>query len=30
MSSTPTIRPATPADVPLILRFVRDLATYER
>lgn len=25
-----TIRPATPADVPTILRFVRDLAAYER
>ena len=25
-----TIRPATPADVPTILRFIRDLATYER
>ena len=25
-----TIRPATPADVPLILTFVRALATYER
>src|SRR5688572_1441474 len=24
------IRPATPADVPLILRFVRELAEYER
>jgi GNAT superfamily N-acetyltransferase len=24
------IRPATPADVPLILRFVRDLAEFER
>jgi GNAT superfamily N-acetyltransferase len=24
------IRPATPADVPTILRFVRDLATFER
>ena len=25
-----TIRPATPADVPLIRRFIRDLAEYER
>ena len=25
-----TVRPATPADVPTILRFVRDLAAYER
>jgi GNAT superfamily N-acetyltransferase len=25
-----TIRPATPADVPQILAFIRDLATYER
>ena len=25
-----TIRPATPADVPQILQFIRDLATYER
>jgi GNAT superfamily N-acetyltransferase len=25
-----TIRPATPADVPVILRFIRELATYER
>ena len=25
-----TIRPATPADVPTLLRFIRDLATYER
>ena len=25
-----TIRPATPADVPQILSFIRDLATYER
>ncbi|QMV19294.1 GNAT family N-acetyltransferase [Granulicella sp. 5B5] len=25
-----TIRPATPADVPTILRFIRDLALYER
>jgi GNAT superfamily N-acetyltransferase len=25
-----TIRPATPADVPQILTFIRDLATYER
>jgi GNAT superfamily N-acetyltransferase len=24
------IRPATPADVPTILRFIRELATYER
>ncbi len=27
---TLSIRPATPADVPLILRFVRELAEYER
>ncbi len=26
----PTIRPATPEDVPLILRFIRELAEYER
>jgi GNAT superfamily N-acetyltransferase len=26
----PTIRPATPADVPTVLRFVRELAAYER
>jgi GNAT superfamily N-acetyltransferase len=25
-----TLRPATPADVPTILRFIRELATYER
>jgi len=25
-----TIRPATPADVPLILEFIRELANYER
>ena len=25
-----TIRPATPADVPTILRFIRELAAYER
>ena len=25
-----TIRPATPADVPLILEFIRELAEYER
>jgi GNAT superfamily N-acetyltransferase len=25
-----TIRPATPADIPTILRFIRELATYER
>jgi len=25
-----TIRPATPADVPTILHFIRELATYER
>src|SRR3954452_3930217 len=25
-----SIRPATPADVPLILQLIRDLATYER
>jgi len=27
---TPIIRPATPADAPTILRFIRELATYER
>lgn len=27
---TIAVRPATPADVPLILRFVRELAEYER
>ena len=27
---TLTIRPATPADVPTILRFIRELAVYER
>lgn len=27
---SPTIRPATPADVPTILQFVRELAEYER
>lgn len=27
---TVSIRPATPADVPTMLRFVRELATYER
>jgi GNAT superfamily N-acetyltransferase len=27
---TLTIRPATPEDVPLVLRFVRELAEYER
>lgn len=26
----PLIRPATPADLPLILRFIRGLATYEK
>ena len=26
----PRIRPATPADLPLILRFIRALATYEK
>ena len=26
----PQIRPATPADLPLILRFIRGLATYEK
>ena len=33
MTKLPTelqIRPAVPADVPLILEFIRDLATYER
>ena len=29
-SATLTIRPATEADVPLILRFIRELAEYER
>jgi len=32
-SSSPdstSIRPATPADVPLILQFIRELATYEK
>ena len=24
------IRPATPADIPVILRFIHELATYER
>lgn len=27
---TPTIRPATPADLPLIAQFIRDLADYEK
>ncbi|MEK6541094.1 MAG: GNAT family N-acetyltransferase [Pseudomonadota bacterium] len=27
---TPTIRAATPADLPLIAQFIRDLAAYER
>ena len=27
---TITIRPAVPADIPTILRFVRELAAYER
>jgi len=27
---TPLIRPATPADLPLILRFIRGLAAYEK
>jgi len=27
---SPAIRPATPTDIPLILRFVRELAKYER
>ena len=30
MPSDLTIREATPADVPLILRFIRDLAVYEK
>ena len=30
MPITLNLRPATPADVPQILQFVRDLATYER
>ncbi|HEY1890721.1 MAG TPA: GNAT family N-acetyltransferase [Steroidobacteraceae bacterium] len=30
MSDTITIRPATRDDVPLVLQFIRDLATYER
>lgn len=29
-SSPTTLRPATPADVPLILGFIRELAAYER
>ena len=27
---TPSIRPATPADLPLIAQFIRDLADYEK
>jgi GNAT superfamily N-acetyltransferase len=30
MQTTLNLRPATPADLPQILQFVRDLATYER
>jgi len=30
MSDTITIRPASRADVPLVLQFIRDLARYER
>jgi GNAT superfamily N-acetyltransferase len=30
MQTTLNLRPATPADVPQILAFIRDLATYER
>ena len=30
MQPTLNLRPATPADVPQILRFIRDLAAYER
>ena len=30
MPTTLNLRPATPADVPQILQFIRDLATYER
>jgi GNAT superfamily N-acetyltransferase len=30
MSDTITIRPASPEDVPLVLKFIRDLARYER
>jgi GNAT superfamily N-acetyltransferase len=30
MESMLNLRPATPADVPRILQFIRDLATYER
>ncbi|MEI9978081.1 MAG: GNAT family N-acetyltransferase [Edaphobacter sp.] len=30
MQTTLNLRPATPADVPQILQFIRDLATYER
>lgn len=30
MAQSITIRPAAPDDVPLILRFIRDLAEYER
>jgi GNAT superfamily N-acetyltransferase len=29
-SSSPALRPATPADVPLILGFIRELAAYEK
>ncbi len=29
-NATLNLRPATPADVPQILQFIRDLATYER
>jgi len=30
MKAAPTIRPATPADAPLILTFIRELAAYEK
>jgi len=30
MSNNLTIRPATPADVPLVLSFIRELADYEK
>jgi GNAT superfamily N-acetyltransferase len=30
MPPTLNLRPATPADIPQILQFIRDLATYER
>ena len=30
MTAETTLRPATEADVPLILQFIRELAEYER